>query len=143
MTGSLREVGSRQAGGFDMTMIAQNSVARGTSVTLTVSVAAWFGISVACAQENYRTPEKAVTALVTAVKSGVPKDIIEVLGPDAEEIVESGDRIADAETREKFLAAYDAKHSISFLGDKKATLIIGPDDFPFPIPLARRRFGWE
>jgi len=110
---------------------------------LAVSTAAWISISAACAQENYRTPERAVDALVSAVKSGDAKQIVEVLGPDAEEIVESGDRVADAETREKFLAAYDAKHSISFLGDKKATLIIGPDDFPFPIPLARRRFGWE
>ena len=44
--------------------------------------------------------------------------------------------------RERFLAAYDAKRSVKVAG-KRATLIIGAEDFPFPIPLIRTRTGWE
>ncbi|CCE10364.1 conserved exported hypothetical protein [Bradyrhizobium sp. STM 3843] len=126
-----------------MTPLAQKLTDCRRTTALAVTAAALLGISAVSAQETYRTPEKAVAALVTAVKSGEPREMIEVLGSDSAEIVESGDRIEDAETRQKFLSAYDAKHAISFAGDKKATLMIGPDDFPFPIPLVRRRFGWE
>jgi len=38
---------------------------------------------------------------------------------------------------------YEAKHSIKAEGNKKATLVLGPDDFPFPIPLVNTRTGWE
>ena len=70
-------------------------------------------------------------------------DILKVLGTDAEEIVSSGDEVADAETRQRFLSAYDAKHSIKAEGNKKATLMLGADDFPFPIPLVNNKTGWE
>ena len=55
----------------------------------------------------------------------------------------SGDDVADAETRQRFLSAYDARHSIKSKGNKKATLILGADDFPFPIPLVNNKDGWE
>ena len=45
--------------------------------------------------------------------------------------------------RQRFLSAYDAKHSIKAEENKKATLILGADDFPFPIPLVNNRTGWE
>ena len=38
---------------------------------------------------------------------------------------------------------YDAKHSIKAESNKKATLMLGPDDFPFPIPLVNTKTGWE
>ena len=60
--------------------------------------------------------------------------MLKVLGKDAKDIIESGDDVADAEMRQRFLSAYDAKHSIKAEGNKKATLILGADDFPFPIP---------
>jgi len=40
--------------------------------------------------------------------------------------------------RQKFLAAYDAKHQMTKEGDNKAIAIIGPEEFPFPIPLTRK-----
>jgi Protein of unknown function (DUF2950) len=100
-------------------------------------------IPAAQAQQTFKSPEEAASALAVAVKSGAARDIVKVLGPDAAEIVDSGDSVADADARERFLSAYDAKHSLSFEGDKKATLILGPDDFPFPIPLTRNKTGWE
>ena len=38
--------------------------------------------------------------------------------------------------------AYDAKHNVIVEGDK-ASLVIGADDFPFPIPLTRQKAGWK
>jgi len=95
------------------------------------------------AQQAYPTPEDAVAALAAAVKSGTKTSILKVLGNGAEDVVESGDEVADAETRQRFLSAYDARHSIKTEGNKKAVLILGADDFPFPIPLVNSKSGWE
>ncbi|WP_213738081.1 DUF2950 domain-containing protein [Bradyrhizobium sp. dw_411] len=100
-------------------------------------------ISMARAQQTYPSPEDAAAALAAAVKTGTTKAILTVLGSRAGDIVESGDDVADAGTRQRFLAAYDAKHSIRAEGNKKATLILGADDFPFPIPLMNSKSGWE
>jgi hypothetical protein len=50
--------------------------------------------------------------------------------------------VADAELRNQFLAAYDEKHQIALEGDAKAIMVIGKDDFPFPIPIVRRAGRW-
>jgi hypothetical protein len=100
-------------------------------------------ISTAEAQQPYPNPEEAAAALAAAVKDGGRRAIMKVLGPSAGDIIESGDEVADAETRQTFLSAYDAKHSIKADGNKKATLIVGADDFAFPIPLVNYQGGWE
>ncbi|MCK1716775.1 DUF2950 domain-containing protein [Bradyrhizobium sp. 141] len=94
------------------------------------------------AQQSYKTPEDAAAALAAAVKSG-PGDLLKVLGKAAEDIVFSGDEIADNDIRQRFTSMYDAKHGIKAEGNKTASLMLGPDDFPFPIPLINTESGWE
>jgi hypothetical protein len=102
------------------------------------------GISTsALAQEQFNTPDAAVDALVGAARSGDAKAIVSVLGPEGNAIVSSGDPVADANTREKFVAAYDAKHAIEPEGDGAQTLIIGDEDWPFPIPLVNKAGEWQ
>lgn len=98
---------------------------------------------VAHAQQAFPSPEDAAAALAAAVKSGTNSAILKVLGNDAEDIVSSGDDVADADIRQRFLSMYDTKHAIKAEGNKKATLMLGPDDFPFPIPLVNNKSGWE
>ena len=99
--------------------------------------------STAKAQQGFKTPDEAASALVGAAKSDDLKAIVAVLGPDGEEIVSSGDQVADAATRKKFVAAYDAGHTIAMEGDNKAVMVIGPEDFPLPIPLVRKDGQWR
>ena len=94
------------------------------------------------AQQSYPTPEEAASALAVAAKSG-PREVLKVLGRSAEDIVSSGDEGADAEIRARFVSLYDAKHAVKAEGNKKATLMLGPEDFPFPIPLVNTKTGWE
>ena len=94
------------------------------------------------AQQSFNSPEDAASALASAVKSGARQDMLKVFGANGEDIIDSGDEVADKESREKFLAAYDARHSVKVDG-KKASLILGADDFPFPVPLIRTKTGWE
>ena len=100
-------------------------------------------VSVASAQQSFKSPEDAMTALVGATKDNWPKGVVAVLGPDGADIVSSGDKVADGEMRQKFLAAYDAKHEVKKEGSDKAVMIIGAENFPFPIPLARRGAAWQ
>ena len=99
--------------------------------------------SAAVAQQAFKTPDEAAGALVRAAKAGDMKALVTVLGPDGEDIVSSGDEVADAATREKFVTAYDAKHQITMEGDNKAIIVIGQDDFPLPIPIVRKEGMWR
>lgn len=99
--------------------------------------------SAAIAQQAFKTPDEAASALASAAKAGDMKALATVLGPDGDDIVSSGDEVADAATREKFVAAYDARHRIAMEGDDKAIMVIGPDDFPVPIPLVRKGGEWR
>ena len=99
-------------------------------------------VSGASAQQSFKTPQEAVETLVTAIRAGDDKAVNAILGPGAERIMSSGDAVQDENTRKAFLAGYDAKHSVATGDDKPATLLIGPDDYPFAIPIAKKRDAW-
>ena len=99
--------------------------------------------SAASAQQTFSTVEGAASALAGAAKAGDRGAVLTVLGKGAVDIVSSGDPVADAEARQKFLTAYDAKHQITMDGDNKAIMVIGPENYPFPIPLVRKDGNWQ
>jgi hypothetical protein len=98
--------------------------------------------SLAQAQQRFSTPEAAVDALAKAARSGDGKTIVNILGPGSADLVSSGDPVADANRRQEYLAAYDAGHRIVTEAGKGATLIVGPNDWPFPIPMVQRDGQW-
>lgn len=112
-------------------------------VTLTIAAFFCTAASIAGAQQAFKTPDEAASALADAARAADMKALVTVLGPDGRAIVSSGDEVADAATRQKFVAAYDAKHGIAMEGDSKAIVIIGTEDFPLPIPLVRKDGMWR
>jgi hypothetical protein len=94
-------------------------------------------------QATFASPEQAVAALVSAARSGATRDLVRILGPDGRKLVYSGDRIADKESREKFVALYDKAHKIVVTVDARAVLEIGDEDWPFPLPLVREGEAWR
>jgi hypothetical protein len=97
----------------------------------------------ATAQEQFKSAENAVEALVDAARAGDPSVILEILGPEGRDIISSGDEVADRTTRENFVAAYDTKHSLTSEGDAKIILVIGDSDWPFPIPIVSKNGTWQ
>jgi DUF2950 family protein len=97
----------------------------------------------ALAQERYRTPDKAVAALVDAMRSEALQRVMRVLGPGSDEIVSSGDPVDDAATRKRFLDAFSAKHQILPDGKDQAVLIVGEEQWPFPVRLVRLNQTWR
>jgi len=98
--------------------------------------------SLAQAQQRFQTPAAAVEALVAAARSGDRKTVVSILGPGSQELVSSGDEVEDDSVKKEFLANYDAGHRILSEAGKPATLVMGPDDWPFPIPIAQRDGQW-
>ena len=126
-----------------MAKLRLEQTCRKHAAALVVAATLLLGASSAHAQQAFKTPEEAATALAAAVKSGVTKDLFQVLGRDGVDIMFSGDDVADREARERFVGAYDTRHSVTVEGDK-ATLVVGTDDFPLPIPLVRQGTGnWK
>jgi hypothetical protein len=97
----------------------------------------------AIAQETFKTPDAAADALASAARNNDRAAILNVLGREGADIASSGDPVADSAIRTKFVETYDAKHQVKMDGDAKAALIIGSDDFPFPIPLIRKGDSWQ
>jgi hypothetical protein len=95
------------------------------------------------AQQSFKSADEAAAALAGAAKAGDRAAVLTVLGRGAEDIVSSGDEVADRGIRDSFVKAYDEKHQIDMQGDDRALLVIGNDDFPFPIPLARKNDTWQ
>lgn len=94
------------------------------------------------AQQTFASPDEAVAALAAAARANDQQAIVKVLGKRGGDIVASGDPVADADLRKQFVTSYDQKHQVKVDGNK-ATLIIGNDDFPLPIPLVQRDSRWQ
>ena len=110
--------------------------------SLVAAIAVFATASAAFAQEDYKTPQDAVDALVATARSGDQKAALDVLGPDGQDIISSGDKVSDDAIRARFVASYDTKHQVAMSDeDKRATLIIGDNDYPFPIPIIRNKNG--
>lgn len=95
------------------------------------------------AQKQFDSPDHAVEALVAAVRAGRTADLLAIFGPQSKPLVESGDAVADKNGRARFVASYDQHHSLAAQPDGKVTLILGKDNWPFPIPLVEEGKTWH
>ena len=111
--------------------------------SLTIAVAGRLPALAAPAQKHFQSPEEAVQELIGAARAGDEKALLAVLGPKAQQLVDSGDPVADANGRDRFVASYDEAHSIAKDGEAKAILETGKDQWPFPIPLVKDDAGWR
>jgi hypothetical protein len=110
---------------------------------LIAAIFAFAMASVANAQQSFKTTEEAADALISAARAGDRKGLLTVLGRDSADIVSSGDAVADASARNRVVEAYDAKHQVVVEDTDKAVLVIGREDWPFPIPLVRKDGTWR
>lgn len=94
-------------------------------------------------QRTFATPEQAGEALAAAWHSGRTADLARLFGPRGQRLLHSDDPAATQHARSTLAAAYDAHHAIEPVGDDQALLILGQDNFPFPIPLAKAGKGWR
>jgi hypothetical protein len=136
-------------------MIIQIRIGRGlrTSISFAVIVlgcAAFFQeMDLAAARQSvpqqmtFASPTDGVAALVDAVRNKDDRKLEALLGPGSRDVINSGDAVADQLTRDRFLAAYDMKSTLVPLNAIAASLRVGDDDWPFPIPLVKDDGIWR
>jgi DUF2950 family protein len=96
-------------------------------------------------QKTFATPKEASEALIQASENFDLQALMEVLGPDGEDLVASEDPVRDknlavafaAKAREKNQITVDPKNS------KRAILSVGNNDWPLPIPLVKKQGKWS
>lgn len=94
--------------------------------------------------ELYATPDAAVDSFVAALRTDDKAELARILGSDSDELISSGDPVADAQAREEFVRHYDQKHLLVPEDDgDRVTLEIGDADWPFPVPVVRDADGWR
>lgn len=94
-------------------------------------------------QTSFATPELAASALIAATKSGDLSALIGILGNDAKPLLESGDPVADRAGRERFVKSYEEGSKLAKSGESKTLLLVGKDEWLFPIPLVKEVAGWR
>ena len=67
--------------------------------------------------------------------------MLAIFGPGAKELIFSGDAVADQQRRARFVKAYDEKNRLVQQGNDMI-LVIGKEDWPFPIPVMKKGDGW-
>jgi hypothetical protein len=102
---------------------------------------------VACNKSNkpsykvFASPEEAGNGLLNAAKSGDLNAVLAVFGPESKEIISSGDPVQDKTTVDAFVQAYGVMHRWRKMPDAAQVLLIGADNFAFPIPLKKTSGG--
>jgi hypothetical protein len=102
------------------------------------------GATPAPGQETFATPRQAGRALLSAAEADDMGTLSKIFGPEADEILNSGDAVADKASRANFVekAKRLMVERIDANDPNQGTLLIGADRFPFPIPLARSAGRW-
>ncbi len=94
-------------------------------------------------QQTFAAPEEAVKALVEALKVNDTKSLSAIAGPGSQDLVASGDPLADQARRQHFVRLYEQKNRLQQEGADKVVLHVGPDEWPFPIPLVKQGAAWR
>ena len=93
--------------------------------------------------ETFASPEQAVDALVIASRDNDSGELLKIFGSAGQDLISSGDKIADKDARARFVAHYAKGEKILRDAANKATLVIGTEEWPFPIPIVQQGGVWH
>jgi Protein of unknown function (DUF2950) len=93
-------------------------------------------------QQTFASAQDAAHALFVAMQSADEQAPLSVLGPSAKEVLSSGDPTQDADARAGFVVRYQAMHRFVKEADGSVTLVVGAENWPFPIPLVNNKRKW-
>src|SRR5579862_3644482 len=91
--------------------------------------------------QGFSSADEAGNALLQAAKSGDQNAILAVLGPESKELISSGDATQDKSVVDAFVASYGEMHRFRKMPDGGQILLVGADNFTFPIPLKKNSGG--
>jgi hypothetical protein len=97
------------------------------------------------AQKAFATPREASDALIQATETFDQPALKQILGPDGEKLVASGDLVQDKRIAAAFAAKAHEKNEITLdpKNSGRAILSVGDDEWPLPIPLVKKAGKWS
>ena len=98
----------------------------------------------AASQKGFDTPQQAANALIKAAGDFDVPELLAILGPDGQDVVASDDTVQDKNNAQDFAKEAAAKNSIqiSKSNPNRATIIVGDEEWPLPIPLVKKSGKW-
>lgn len=102
-------------------------------------------VSAQSSQRSFATPQEAAQALIDAAEHNDSAAMLKIFGPQGKDIVESGDPAEDRSGRAEFARMVREKMQVEPApgNPDRATLVAGPQDWPFPVPLVRKNGQWH
>jgi hypothetical protein len=92
---------------------------------------------------TFATPEEAVKALDDAVKAGSLADLLALFAPEGKDLAESSDPKTGQQNRQIFAVAFREGWHLVDQGANKKMLVVGNEDWPFPVPLIKQNGKWR
>ncbi len=93
-------------------------------------------------QRAFTRAEDAATALIAAATVNDVASLETIFGPEGQAVLSSGDPIADRNNREVFAIAASERWSLERIDNSTRELVIGHEEWPFPVPLVKDSHGW-
>src|SRR4051812_47183366 len=91
----------------------------------------------------FDTPQQAADALINAAETFDVGALKEIFGPGGDEVVFSGEFAQDRKRAADFAAEAREKTKVAIRkGGVRAFVLVGNEDWPFPIPLAKTGRRW-
>jgi Protein of unknown function (DUF2950) len=92
----------------------------------------------------FDTPQQAAEALIKAAGDYNVPELMAIFGPDGEDFIESADPVRDKNNGVAFAKEAAAKNSIELAksNPNRATIIVGDEGWPFPVPLVKKNGKW-
>jgi hypothetical protein len=115
-------------------------------LAIVIACASAFAARGATAQPQHRTfavPEDAVEALVKAARAGNLDELLTLFGPEGQELIASSDPATARKNRRVFTVAAAERRVLVDDGTNRKTLVIGHEEWPFPVPLVKDDRGWR
>src|SRR5262245_58644896 len=93
-------------------------------------------------QKTFPSPGQAVQAMYSAAKANDTDELMLIFGPEAKDVLVSGDEISDKNDRERVVEKYEQMSRLVVEPNKSVTLYLGAENWPFPIPLVKSKGDW-
>jgi hypothetical protein len=93
-------------------------------------------------QRIFASAEDASRALFDAMQTPDEQAPLSILGEAGKDILSSGDPGEDADARVGFVVKYQEMHRFVTEANGAVTLIVGAENWPFPIPLENNHGSW-
>jgi hypothetical protein len=93
-------------------------------------------------QRTFASAEDAGRALLDAMQAQDEQAPLNILGTAGKDVISSGDRVEDSDTRASFVVKYPEMHRLVTETNGTVSLVLGAENWPFPIPLVNNHGTW-